>query len=262
MGRTRDTLLRRMPHVHAHLSGDDLRKQNDALRDHHAGMASWGIRERRFRLWFSGIENGASVLEIGCGSGVFATELLHLGYQRLTLADVDDYRTFSEAKALPFLRWDANREPLALPDASIDVIISLQVFEHLENVWHAMRECARVIRNGGRLIVSMPYGDSFLSRLRFVWTGDVIGYSGTNDHIAFLPKSVATKLWQSCGFMLMQTDWSEPFVKMGRWKWRWPRQTFLCRLASRKVCYVFQKQSRSDVSAPAWKTFSHTTPTV
>ncbi|WP_434581891.1 class I SAM-dependent methyltransferase [Carbonactinospora thermoautotrophica] len=55
---------------------------------------------------------------------------------------------------VPVLRGNVVALPLA--DASVDVVVSLQVIEHLWDQPGFVRECARVLRPGGRLIVSTP----------------------------------------------------------------------------------------------------------
>jgi SAM-dependent methyltransferase len=49
-----------------------------------------------------------------------------------------------------------NLATLPLADAAVDVVVSLQVVEHLWNQPGFFAECARVLRPGGRLLVSTP----------------------------------------------------------------------------------------------------------
>ena len=51
------------------------------------------------------------------------------------------------------------------PDASIDLVIANQVFEHLKNVWRPMSEIARVLRPGGWVLISVPNLASLHNRL-------------------------------------------------------------------------------------------------
>lgn len=53
---------------------------------------------------------------------------------------------------------DLNEYPWPWPDNSVTEIVAEHVFEHLECVESALRECARVLVSGGRLRVAWPIG--------------------------------------------------------------------------------------------------------
>jgi SAM-dependent methyltransferase len=50
----------------------------------------------------------------------------------------------------------ANLTELPLPDSSVDVVVNFQVIEHLWDQGQFIRECARVLRPSGLLMVSTP----------------------------------------------------------------------------------------------------------
>jgi SAM-dependent methyltransferase len=50
----------------------------------------------------------------------------------------------------------ANLADLPLPDASVDVVVNFQVIEHLWDQGQFVRECLRVLRPSGLLMVSTP----------------------------------------------------------------------------------------------------------
>lgn len=87
------------------------------------------------------------VLDIGCGLqpyrallGQAVTE--YVGVDRP--GPYSDPTVVAEAGALPF------------PDASFDGVLSTQVFEHLRDPEAALRESSRVLRSGGRIVLSVP----------------------------------------------------------------------------------------------------------
>ena len=59
----------------------------------------------------------------------------------------------------PFADLSADLTAIPLPDASVDLVISCHVLEHIPDHRAAMRELARVLRPGGQAIVMVPNDD-------------------------------------------------------------------------------------------------------
>jgi SAM-dependent methyltransferase len=64
---------------------------------------------------------------------------------------------------------------LTFPDASFDVILSLEVLEHVPDYKAALRECARVLCPGGTFLLTAPFhgGEQNLVRARMGQDGQV-----------------------------------------------------------------------------------------
>jgi SAM-dependent methyltransferase len=50
-----------------------------------------------------------------------------------------------------------NVESLSFADASTDIIVSQDVFEHVANPWQGFAECYRVLIPGGRMFMTIPF---------------------------------------------------------------------------------------------------------
>jgi SAM-dependent methyltransferase len=103
---------------------------------------------------------GATVLEAGVGEG-YGAALLTGSARRVVGLELDAptavhvaRRYARDGTALHVVRADL--QALPVPDASIDVVVTLQVIEHLADQPGFLRECARVLRPGGRLHCSTP----------------------------------------------------------------------------------------------------------
>lgn len=123
-----------------------------------------GIREENY--WFRRHEaayqalapvcRDAAVLEAGCGEG-FGGALLATVARRVLALDYDQRAVAHAAARYP--RLDVLRGNLAaLPirHSAVDVVVALQVIEHLWDPDGFLVECARVLRPGGRLLLSTP----------------------------------------------------------------------------------------------------------
>ncbi|MDD5438188.1 MAG: class I SAM-dependent methyltransferase [Patescibacteria group bacterium] len=88
------------------------------------------------------------VLDLGAGDVLRYKDLFKQADQYLT----QDHREAANYKH-DFV-CDASRVPA--PDASFDVIICTQVLEHVPNPFLVMEEAARLLRPGGRLILTVP----------------------------------------------------------------------------------------------------------
>jgi SAM-dependent methyltransferase len=96
------------------------------------------------------------VLEVGCGEG-YGTALLATTAARVVGVDYDALTVAHARCTYPtadFVR--GNLAALPVRSESVDVLATLQVIEHVWNHPEFVRECRRVLRPGGRLLVTTP----------------------------------------------------------------------------------------------------------
>ncbi|MHA6617068.1 class I SAM-dependent methyltransferase [Pseudonocardia sp. DLS-67] len=99
---------------------------------------------------------GALVLEAGCGEGYGAGMLAEVAAGVLAL-DLDPLTATHVAHRYPRAGVArANLVALPVRDEGCDVVVSLQVIEHLWEQERFLRECFRVLRPGGGLVLSTP----------------------------------------------------------------------------------------------------------
>lgn len=99
---------------------------------------------------------GAVVLEAGCGEGYGANLLA--GVARLVCGlDYDALTVAHVGKAYPGVRAvRGNLARLPVRGSAVDVVANLQVIEHLWDQEGFLGECHRVLRPGGRLLITTP----------------------------------------------------------------------------------------------------------
>jgi len=115
---------------------------------------------RRARLMFLGGGRAATLLDIGCGDGSFLREMAHRGWQ-VSGVDFD-----SEAVALTRARHGLDvrvgtAESVAASGEKYDVVTASHVIEHVPDPIQFLRNCGRLLRPGGRVILRTPNSASF-----------------------------------------------------------------------------------------------------
>ncbi len=96
------------------------------------------------------------VLEAGCGEGYGANLIADVA-RRVIGLDYDE-ATVAHVRAR-YPRVDmrhGNLAGLPLADGAVDVVVNFQVIEHLWDQGQFVRECLRVLRPGGCLLMSTP----------------------------------------------------------------------------------------------------------
>src|SRR5262249_61191740 len=87
----------------------------------------------------------ARVLEVGAGSGRQARELERRGFQ-VTAVELPD-SNYAAHRVFPIVDYDGAVIPL--PDASVDVVFSSNVLEHVPDLARLHAEIRRVLAPGG-----------------------------------------------------------------------------------------------------------------
>lgn len=99
---------------------------------------------------------GLDVLEAGCGEG-YGADLIADVAARVVAVDYDEATVAHVRARYPRVEvHHGNLAELPLADASVDVVVNFQVIEHLWDQGQFVRECLRVLRPGGTLLMSTP----------------------------------------------------------------------------------------------------------
>ena len=117
------------------------------------------IEQRRATRALLALQPGETVLDVGCGPGFLLAEMAgEVGVTgRLSGIDISaDMLVLARNRCGEIATIELNEaNALSLPfaDESFNVIVSTQVYEYVADIAAALREAARALRPGGRLLI-------------------------------------------------------------------------------------------------------------
>lgn len=141
------------------------------------------------------------MLEYGAGAAVLLRQLIDNQWRgRLTGADLLP-RPAEIPGEVEWCQADLNK-PLDCDESSFDLIVSTEVIEHLENPRAVAREFARLLRPGGRLILTTPNQESIRSLLSLLIAGHFVFFQDScyPAHITALLKKDLERIFMEAGF--------------------------------------------------------------
>lgn len=116
-----------------------------------------------------------SIVDLGCGDGQIIERLVAEGCQArgttYLTKDRDHIRSRDYPDHLPIDHGVDLTLPLPYESGSFDVVLCLEVIEHLEVHSVLLSEIGRILRPGGLLIMSFPNIGRMVSRLCYAVTG-------------------------------------------------------------------------------------------
>jgi ubiquinone/menaquinone biosynthesis C-methylase UbiE len=125
-----------------------------------AALTGLRAAKKRMTLMFLDDLKPGKVLDVGCGDGKFLHRMRQLGW---SVAGVDfDAKAVANAKSIYGL--DLHRGDLAsakFPDNSFDAVTMSHVIEHVPDPLALFAEARRILKPGGRLVVTTPNNGSF-----------------------------------------------------------------------------------------------------
>lgn len=118
-------------------------------------------RNRWLADTLAAIPSGSRILDAGAGELRNKALCAHLNY---VSQDICQYQGSGDGRGLHTGAWDTSKVDLICdivdipePDASFDAILCSEVFEHLPDPLKALDQFSRLLRPGGKLIVTAPF---------------------------------------------------------------------------------------------------------
>lgn len=152
-------------------------------------------RWRRHAVAALHLAPGTRVLDVGCGTGDLCDVLTATGYRAIGV-DISEGMLAAAHTYAPLVRADALTLPA--PDAAVDGVVSGFALRNFVDLNQFLRECARVLRPGGRF-AALETAEPKTPLLRaghHVWFRQIVPFLGARlssdpDAYRYLPRSSA-----------------------------------------------------------------------
>jgi 2-polyprenyl-3-methyl-5-hydroxy-6-metoxy-1,4-benzoquinol methylase len=179
---------------------DDLRAKRRAASDQSCGTSEESIYatvERRL----AEEEASGDALDFGAGTGQLTRRLYRSGRFR-SIVGADLYpRAADFDPGIGWIEGDLN-DPLPRPPATFDLIVAAEVIEHLENPRAVCRELFRLLRPGGKVLLSTPNNESWRALVALVARGHFVAFGDSSypAHITALTRLDLQRALAEAGF--------------------------------------------------------------
>lgn len=118
-------------------------------------------RDNWIQTVLTSLPSGLTLLDAGAGEMQYRKHCAHLKY---ISQDLSQYDGSGNEAGLQTGRWDTTGIDIVsdicsipIEDASVDAVLCTEVLEHLTDPLKALQELTRVLRPGGRLILTAPF---------------------------------------------------------------------------------------------------------
>ncbi len=141
--------------------------ESSGVRDQESWKIEDGVANKSFNHQITKSPNHQIVLDLGCGHGWYCFRLIDKwGFQgHITWIDVSEHNIsifndeiekcgFQEKLSAKV----ANAEKLPFNDKTFDTVYSTEALEHIESSEKVFQEASRVLKPGGKLIITTPSG--------------------------------------------------------------------------------------------------------
>jgi len=161
-------------------------------------------------MWLNGSRPG-KLLDIGCGNGRFLVAMRELGWE-VAGVEPDGQAAKVAREQGGFSVYEGVLEDTAFPDDTFDAITMKHVVEHLPDPISTLRECQRILKKGGRLVVTVPNIESLGHRIyREAWRGLEVP-----RHLFLFSPPTLRACAESLGLQILELRTT---ALMARWMW-------------------------------------------
>ncbi len=166
------------------MDAEEIAKSAQLEHRHWWYAARRALVRRIVREWPAG-----RAIDVGCGMGGNTAVLRELGWHAVGVEYTKTGADIAARRGIPVIQGDGRHLPVA--DKSVDLVMSTDAWEHIDDDRAVARETARVLRPGGRVLVAVPAGMA-------LWSGHDVALG----HVRRYEKEQLADLVTSAGLVI------------------------------------------------------------
>ncbi len=127
----------------------------------HVDLTNVATREKWLKKTLENLPAGLKILDAGAGELQYKAWCSHLNY---VSQDFNQYNGQGDGIGLQTNQFDTSKIDIVsdivaipVPDESFDVVMCIEVLEHVPDPNRAVQELTRVLKKGGHLIITAPF---------------------------------------------------------------------------------------------------------
>lgn len=138
------------------------------------------------------------ILDIGCGTGYRTSKLKSSAHTQVIGIDTSKHSIAQAKKRYPKIQFKVmSAEKILYKDNYFNEIYAIDVLEHIDNLKLAVREIARVLKAGGKLVVIVPgeRSEHWLAHLRPTYSQEI-------HHVRIFKSGQLRKIFEKNGLIM------------------------------------------------------------
>lgn len=165
-------------------------------------------------IYERGLDESRRIVDVGCGYGILLYKLQKAGYNNtLGIDPISKVIESLKSEGVSAQVGDLEKGVGAIDDESVDVVVCLEVLEHLYDPAGALKEINRWLRPGGLLIASVPNAYRLRQRLNIVIGETTSDVNLVGGHIKFFNWDTFPSMVEESGFTIKK-EFGEGGMKM------------------------------------------------